>query len=169
MKDFPAVAWFTTRRDVPKCLQNTAMRFVDRKTGEVMKNRWDFGPRETNCVALDRIALGFSVANIPVVPWPDYRDTEEGRELNETAREFGDDPDNWFISEVPVDVLAASEVLISKTRSKPRLEPANWYLKDIRRMVSQCCETKAYIPPSYQSKTPKNSPKILAHPWIRLQ
>jgi len=64
-----------------------------------------------NALALNRVAIGFPAATIGAVRWPDYGaySTAEGRELNETAREVGDDPDDWWVSEQPVDLLLETE------------------------------------------------------------
>ncbi len=151
LKDFPPVAWFTTRIDVPKVLMSTEIVFVDRETGELELDRLKTNAEIANALSLNRIALGFPIADIPVVPWPEhlgYR-TSEGQELNETARVVGDNPDDWYISDTPVDVLKASEVWISRSMMKPKLERFDWYLRDVRRMVTLCRERKAYIPPSW--------------------
>jgi hypothetical protein len=48
------------------------------------------------------------------VPWPNYYGyaSAEGQELNETARLTGDEPDDWHVSEQPVDVLKVSEFMV---------------------------------------------------------
>ena len=104
-----------------------------------------------NALHLNRVALGFPIADIPVVSWPEYFGyrTAEGQELNETARMAGDNPDDWYISETPVDVLQTSEVWISRSIMKPKLERSDGYLQDIRRMVTLCRKKKAFIPPSW--------------------
>ena len=61
----------------------------------------------------------------------------------------GDNPDDWYISQTPVDVLQASEVWVSRSIIKPKIERFDEYLRDIRRMVTLCRERKAYIPPSW--------------------
>jgi hypothetical protein len=150
LKDFPPVAWFTTRIDVPRVLISSEIVFVDRGTGEELR-RIKTNAEIGNGLSLTRIALGFPIANISVVPWPEYFGyrTTEGQELNETARMAGDNPDDWYISETPVDVLLASEVWGSRSIMKPKLERSDDYLRDIRRMVTTCRERKAYIPPSW--------------------
>jgi hypothetical protein len=147
MKDFPAVAWFTTRIEVPEVLK--VVGIVDADTGDE-KTRME--AEMANAYTLNRIALGFPIANVPVVPWPDYFGywTAEGQELNESAREYGDNPDDWYISETAVDVLQASEVWLSKSILKPKLSPSEIYLRDVHRMVRKCRETPGvYILPSW--------------------
>jgi hypothetical protein len=162
VKDFPAVAWFTTQIGIPICLRNYELLFVDKDTGETVKQiRVTDGV--AGAISLQPIALGFPITDIPVMPWPQYHgyNTPEGRELNETARDVGDNPDDWYVSEQPVDVLKSSEVWISRTKSKPKLERADWYLKDVHRMVAGCRATKGiYIPPSWLSE---EEARALAH------
>lgn len=150
LKDFPPVAWFTTRIDVPKCLQSKTLLYQSKDTGEMKELHLD--EKMSNEIALQRIALGFPANNIAVVRWPDYRgyDTAEGRVLNETARDAGDDPDDWYVSEVPVDVLASTEVYTSASIFTPKLRRRPDYLRDVHHMVRLCRETPgAYIPPSW--------------------
>lgn len=148
--DFPPVAWFTTRIDVPRCLISTRISFVRKGTGEIAT--MDLDAEIANAMALNRVALGFRIADVPVVPWSEYHGykTEEGQELNASAREAGDDPDDWYFSEEPVDVMKVSEFWGSRSMLKPKLRRFDAYIQDIRRMVSMCREQKgAYIPPSW--------------------
>jgi hypothetical protein len=57
------------------------------------------------------VALGFPLVGRGFVKWPEHPGcaTAKGRELNATARAVGDDPDDWYVSEQPVDVLTLSE------------------------------------------------------------
>ncbi|MER9170933.1 hypothetical protein NKI12_26985 [Mesorhizobium australicum] len=151
MNDFPAVAWFTTKIDVPKTLTSGATLFTtDMTTGErkEIKSTSD----HVNAMALNRVALGFPLARIPVVPWREYQgySTSEGRELNESARDVGDNPDDWYVSENPVDVLNASEFWLSPSILNPKLKRVDAYLSEIQRMVTMCRQTKGcFIPPSW--------------------
>jgi hypothetical protein len=149
-RDFPPLAWFTVNRNVPGCLLNTMLAFIDPATGEPTAPN-TLEQKFSNTIALNRLALGFKAADIPVTRSRDHPGyaTGEGQALNETARRYGDDPDEWFVSEVPVDVMKISEVLVSGSIMTPRLKRADWYLKDIRRMVALCKSTRAYIPPSW--------------------
>lgn len=150
LRDFPPLAWFTTKIDVPNCLLKSNLVFVDKVSGE---KRAEIGPgmEVANAIALQRLALGFPIADIPVVPWPLHPGaaTPEGRELNESARELGDNPGDWYVSEVPVEVMKASEVWISRSIQRPKLERNVGYLAEIKRMVTLCREQRAYIPPSW--------------------
>lgn len=150
MIDFPPLAWFTTRVEVPMCLQKSGLTLVDPKTGRPIfeeRNNIELG----NALALNRMALGFPVADIGAVPWRDHPGyvTPEGRELNETAVDAGDDPNDWYVAEAPVDVLKSTEVWTSKTIQNPKLSRLDWYLKDIHHMVRSCRKTPAYIPPAW--------------------
>jgi hypothetical protein len=152
MRDFPPLAWFTARISVPRCLVESVMLFRDEKTGEVIK-KVRLGERESNAMSLHRIAIGFPVSAIPVVPWPDHPGygTAEGRELNETARDVGDNPADWWVSEEPVEVLSASEIWGSGIMDL-KLRRRDGYLKDVKRMVELCRTTKGvFIPPSWLS------------------
>lgn len=150
MADFPPLAWFTTEISVPKCLLKAGFYAVDRNTGEQWK--LDLGEGTSNAIALNRIAIGFAISDIPVVPWSAHRGyhTAEGAELNETAREAGDDPANWYVSEQPVDVMLATEIWSSKSIMRPRLERLPAYLGRVKEMVQMCRETPgAMIPPTW--------------------
>ena len=107
--------------------------------------------QEANCLAWNRIALGFPIT-AQFVPWPKYcgYNTPEGRDLNQSARDYGDNPDDWYVSETPVDVMGATEVWGSRSVMKPKLERSQTYLKDVHRMVALCRNNPgAYIPPSW--------------------
>jgi len=150
LKEFPPVAWFTTRVETPRCLIDSRFFFISKKTGEKMEIEVDV--KMAHAIALNRVALGFPIADVPVVPWPEYRGyvTREGQELNESAREAGDDPDHWYISEDPIDVLKMSELWLSPRMLKPKLKRFDDQLPHIKRMVSLCREKKGvYIPPTW--------------------
>ncbi len=150
LEDFPPVAWFTRRIDVPNCLLRGAFLVEDKDTGQ--RREISRSQDLSNAVALNRVALGFPVADIPVVPWPEHPGygTGEGRELNGTAREAGDEPDDWFVSEVSVDLMKVSEFWHSPSMLQPRLKRVDRHVADIHRMVTMCRETPgAYIPPSW--------------------
>lgn len=149
MEDFPPVAWFTRRIDVPRCLVQSALYLLDKQTGE--KREYNVEGDVAHALSLNRVALGFPVAEIPVVPWPDYRGygTAEGRTLNETARAAGDNPNDWFVSETPVDLLKVSEFWTAPKMSALKLKRFDAYLPELRRMVKMCRETEGiYIPPT---------------------
>jgi hypothetical protein len=123
LKDFPPVAWFTRRIDIPRCLLKSSLFLIKEGTGERVQLPTEDDEAVANMVALNRLALGFRVADIPVVPWPEHRGYKsgEGQELNESAREAGDDPDDWYVADEPVDVLKISEFWFSRTKSQPKL------------------------------------------------
>jgi hypothetical protein len=149
MSDFPPLAWFTTRIEVPNCLRRTSIFYIDKYTGEQKKQE---GDRDmSDVIALNRLALGFPLGNLPFTRWADYPgySTAEGRDLNESAIEAGDDPLNWYVSEQPIDVLQAVEVWSSRKIINPKLERWDWYLKDVHHMVKGCRESKMYIPPAW--------------------
>ncbi|AZO54845.1 MULTISPECIES: hypothetical protein [unclassified Mesorhizobium] len=151
MNDFPALAWFTTNIDIPKTLTTGAAMFtVDKTTGE--RKELKATSDDLNALALNRVALGFHVSDIPVAPWREHKgySTEEGQELNESARSVGDDPRDWYVSETPVDVLQASEFWMSPSVINPKLRRLDAYIPEMRRMVTMCRETKGcFIPPSW--------------------
>jgi len=149
MKDFPAVAWFTKRIEVPRVLTGSALFATDKKTGELREFKVSDG--EVNAISLNRVALGFAISETPVVPWREHYGygTPEGRDLNESARAAGDDPEDWYVSETPVDVTKASEFWYSRNILHPKLVRHDSYLADIRRMVHLSKSQGAYIPPSW--------------------
>lgn len=150
MRDFPPLAWFTTRTDVPECLLRSSLVVQDKSTGAAREVARD--PRIANAIALNRIALGFPVAAIPVVRWRDHPGyaTEEGSELNETARDAGDNPEDWYVSATPVDVIAATEIWSSPSIMRPKLTRMDAYLPHVRRMVEMCRSTpRTLIAPSW--------------------
>src|SRR5258708_19147268 len=152
MKDFPPLAWFTTEITVPPSIVKSVIRHIDKETGEVKD--LDLDPKMAHVAALNRIAIGFPIANIPVIPWTDHPGytTAEGQELNETAIEAGDDPTRWYVSPEPVDVLQSTEIWSSSSILIPKLKRLDWYLKDVHNMVRKCREVGAYIPPPCLTK-----------------
>ncbi len=150
LKDFAPVAWFTTRVDVPRCLMRGEIQLEDKTTGAV--RRVHLSDDEANTLALRRVCLGFPLASISAVPWvehPGYR-TVEGAELNETGRDAGDNPDDWYVSESPVDVALLSEAWVAKSILRPKMQRQDWYVADIKAMVAGCRATPgAYIPPAW--------------------
>ena len=151
-RDFPPLAWFTRKIDVPRCLSGAAVILRDRKTGEELQRIDD--PKISHGMALNRVALGFRLSDAVFIPWPQHPGytTPEGCDLNESAHEFGDDPDDWFVSERPVDVALASEFWASKSILNPKLERFPNQLKHIRKMVHLCrTQEGVVIPPSWLS------------------
>jgi hypothetical protein len=169
LKDFPPVAWFTTNTRIPNCLTPSVCLAMDGTTGERQEIKLDHGM--ANALALNRVALGFSSADIPVVPWPAYRGyaTREGQQLNDWARLVGDDPDEWYVSEIPVDVLRISEVWFSRSVLKPKLTRCDHHIAGIRWMVTHCRENEdAYIAPAWFSPEPTQTvnPRLRFRPRI---
>jgi hypothetical protein len=105
------------------------------------------------------------------VLWPNYfgYSTAEGRGLNEVAREAGDNPDDWYIAERPVDVLQATEFWAARDRSRPtRLQRAGHYIAEIHRMVKLCREfPTASVAPSW-IKSPQELESLIGRPIERL-
>ena len=139
MKDFPQVAWFTTQLRVPRCLIVDRLQLAHEETGEVMEELV-LTETEANMLAMQRVALGFPIADINVIPWPEHRgfNTGEGKRLNESAIEAGDDPADWYVSDHPVDVMKAKGVWTSSSIANPKLQRRDWYLKDVKKMVTLC-------------------------------
>jgi len=152
MKDFPAVAWFTSEIDIPNCLRKVQILLVDQDTGKVRRDH-STGRDLGDALALNRVAIGFRLSENPgITPWPNHYGyaTSEGKELNESAREVGDDPDKWFVSEQPVDLLKAIQFWGSNSVINPRLERHDSYVKDMHNMVRACRDRKGvYIPPTF--------------------
>lgn len=154
MVDFPPVVWLTTRIAIPNCLRTTEMRLVG-QDGREVELPVDL-PTDTvafaDQLALNRFAVGFPRSALNVTRWPDHPGyvTAEGRELNESARQAGDEPRDWYVSAEAIDVLLASEVWFARTRANPRLTREDWYLADMRRMVESCrSNPQIFIPPSW--------------------
>ncbi|NOG74047.1 hypothetical protein [Roseicella sp. DB1501] len=153
MRDFPPLVWFTRQIVVPRCLQQSTMMLRDKGTGEVRAIEAPHGA--ANAIALNRVALGFPVSSIPVVPWQQHLgySTAEGRDLNESARAAGDDPNDWWVAEAPVDLLQMSEIWISPSIANPKLKRSDPYLLDVRRMVTLCRTVPgSFIPPSWMTE-----------------
>jgi hypothetical protein len=128
------------------------INFRDTKTGNHLGSLGETSTEITNAIALHRFAFGFRIADLGVTPWPDHPGyhTEEGQGLNESAREVGDDPDDWYVSEKPIDLLLMAEIWLSKSKYKPKLERNAGYLADVRHMVTLYRTTPGvYIPPSW--------------------
>jgi hypothetical protein len=153
VKDFPPLAWFTTRLEVPNCLVRYTLVVVDRQTGERIEH--DVGGEVSHGLALNRVALGFPLIG-PLIKWsehPGYA-TAEGRELNATARAVGDDPNDWYVSEQPVDVLTLSKFWMSASLLEPKLERVDSQLAQIHKMVTICRTRKGVvIPPSWMTQS----------------
>jgi hypothetical protein len=150
MADFPAVAWFTRNLNIPKVLIVSKLYFEDKNTGAIKP--MEVGTEIAHGMSLNRVALGFPLAEINVTPWPQYRGyaTPEGRELNETARAAGDNPNDWYVSETPIDVMKVSEFWSSQSILNPKLKRSDSYISDIRRMVTMCRENEGvFIPPTW--------------------
>lgn len=151
LRDFPAVAWFTTQTKVPRTLIKSHLEFRDEKTGE-LRHRYEVNRIESNMIALQRVALGFPVHLPQIVRWVDYYGfaTNEGREINETAQEAGDNPSDWYISETQLDMLEVCEFWYAPKISDIRLQKMDKYIDDIRKMVAHCRTNKGtFIPPSW--------------------
>lgn len=152
MKDFAPLVWFTSEVSVPQCLQKGSIVLVAK---DGTHQQIDITPEIMNGMSLHRVALGFRPDGIGVQPWrehPGYA-TAEGRELNETARDAGDDPDAWFVSETKVDLLACCAFRQAKSLNDLKMVPRDAYVADMHRMVRMCREKPGvYIPPSWVSE-----------------
>ena len=151
MNDFPPVAWLTEEVGVPKCLISTRLRFASIDRGEEVDGV-DVNEDVSNAIALNRVALGFLPEEIGAVRWRDHLgyNTGEGQELNETAREAGDDPDRWWVSEAPIDLMRMIELRVSRSISRPKLERQDAYLAKIKELIQRCHDNPgAYVPPTW--------------------
>ncbi len=152
MQDFPPVAWFTSEIAVPNCLRNTKLCFTDRETGELRYEDHAIG-NLSDVIALNRVAIGFRLAECPsIIKWSEHAGyhASEGRELNESAQAYGDNPSTWYVSEQPIDLLQSVEFWSSRKIMNPKLRREDWYLKDMHNMVRNCRERKdIYIPPTW--------------------
>ena len=150
MSDFPAVAWFTTDINVPQCLIQHSIFLKDPKTGNVVE-KW-LNKDEAAAISLERVALGFRIADIKATPWPSYPgyDTPEGAVLNDTARDVGDDPNKWYVTEHSVDLDHMTEVWLPKKRYDLKLIQSDKYLGEVRKLIAMCkSRSDAYVPPSW--------------------
>lgn len=153
--DFPPLAWFTSDIRIPGCLLSTKIMFQPKGGGVLRDTTKLFGHDQrmmANGMALNRVALGFPIEGSTITRWKDHPgySTAEGKDLNDTAREQGDDPNRWYVSEVPVDVLAATEIWTSRNLFRPKLEKHPAYLQEVRKMVEQCRQQPGvYIPPTW--------------------
>ena len=101
MRDFPPVAWFTSEITVPNCLRNMKLHFTDKNTGQLRYEDDAIG-NLSDAIALNRVAVGFRLSDCPsIMKWSEHAGyhTLEGKDLNESARAYGDDPDTWYVSE----------------------------------------------------------------------
>lgn len=168
LHDFPPVAWFTKRVEVPKCLQSLTLSCVSDDTGET--THFEGNEDIANAIALHRVALGFPIGAIAVVPWPDYigYHTDEGRRLNDAAQDVGDDPNDWYVSEQPVDVLSATEIYRSSSITEPKLRRDQLYLREVHDTVRFCRENpNFFLPPTWMpAKLNTDLSKTLGVPVI---
>jgi hypothetical protein len=152
MQDFPPLAWLTSEIEVPNCLRNTKLYFTDKDTGELRYEDGAIG-NLSDAIALNRVAVGFRLSDCPsIVKWskhPGYG-TAEGKDLNESARDYGDDPSKWYVSEQAIDLLKVVEFWSSRRIMNPKMQREDWYVKDLHNMVRNCGERKGvYIPPTW--------------------
>lgn len=153
MEDFPPLVWFTRSIEVPRCLIST-MLIIAKPDGSLIEHQ--LTAKESAGLTLRRLALGFEPSEIDVVPWPEYRgySTEEGRRLNASAREFGDDPDEWFVSEAAADIEHCHSIRVAKSLTDLKMVRSDRYLEDVKKMVRMCRETPgAFIPPTWMSRS----------------
>jgi len=151
MKDFPPLVWLTEDVAVPQCLVLTRLSFTKMGTGEEMAGL-DVNEALSNAITLNRVSLGFRPNNIGAIRWPDHHGygTDEGQELNDTARDVGDDPDRWWVCEVPLDLMQMVEIRVSRSMSQPKLERQDAYLAKIRELIQRCRDNPgAYVPPTW--------------------
>jgi len=168
MKDFPPVVWLTEAVGVPKCLVSTGLRFASIDTGEEVGSV-DLNEDLSNAVALNRVSLGFIPDEIGAVRWRDHfgYNTGEGQELNESAHEAGDDPDQWWVSEVPVDLMRMVELRVSRSVSRPKLERRDDYLAKIKELIQRCRDNPgAFVPPTWL--TPDQARALAARLGVRV-
>src|SRR5262249_48799394 len=132
--DFQPLAWFASEVTPPQCLQRVSIEGIN-DAGERVKVHID---RDQHMGGLLRIALGFRAVDIGAIRWPDHPGycTGEGRYLNDTARECGDDPDKWFVTEENVNLDHLVEIWTPRSADgknltgQLRLDPD--YLIDVR-------------------------------------
>lgn len=148
--DFPPLVWLTAAINVPKCLKHFELHTTDKATGE--PRVITLAPDEAAAFSLNRVALGFRKAEAPIIPWPDhygYR-TSEGKALNESARDVGDDPDEWWVAEQPLDAMLIAAFRSSPTMLTDKLVRNDKYVVEIHRMVQLCRDhPDAVIPPTW--------------------
>lgn len=154
-RDFPPLAWFTSDIRIPGCLVASKMMVQPKAGGEMQDAATMVGAdpvQMAHGMALNRVALGFPIEGSTILRWKDHPGyaTREGQDLNESARDAGDDPTRWYVSAEPVDVMTASEIWTSGSIFQPKLVRQPGYLADVHRMVNLCRSTPgAYIPPTW--------------------
>lgn len=150
MRDFPALAWFTADINVPKCLQVFEAYCTDKATG--LPRKLDLSGQMAATFSMNRMAIGFPVTTPGLAPWPQHYGyhTAEGHDLNASARDVGDDPDRWWVSEAPVDVLRSTDIRGAKSVFSLKLERLENYLAEVHGMVRLCRELPGtVIPPTW--------------------
>ena len=150
--DFPTVAWFTTDLNVPKCLIQTSLFFKKPDSADAIEMSID--APVANAISLRRMALGFRLTDIPVVPWRNYYgyNTPEGRQLNDTARASGDNPDVWYVSELRVSLDQMIEIRVARSIQNLKMERRDDYLEKLRPMLELIKREKVYVPPTWLSR-----------------
>ena len=106
-------------------------------------------------IELNHIALGFRIEDIPVVHWPSHPGfkTDEGKALNESAIELGDDPSDWYVSESAVDLMKVSDVLVQKNKAKKKMERWPEYInRHQENGAALPFEEEVFIPPTWLSQ-----------------
>jgi hypothetical protein len=156
LKDFPGLAWFTSRIEVPRCLLINKFLLQNKQTGAIIGDA-EVSEDITCAFHLHRRAIGFPTAML--MPWREHYGyhTGEGHELNETAREVGDDPDDWYVSDTPVDMLKSCEMWDSRTIMTPKLvRMPSENLQELHELIATCRRGAAsgqrvYVLPSWMT------------------
>lgn len=170
MQDFPPVAWFTTELTTPKCLRVAKFGGVHKETGKFIEYP-ENDEELVEAFVLDRFVLGFDIKSAELTPWPEYYgyNTAEGNSLNESARSYGDNPDNWYISEKPVNLDHLTSAWLPRDGEKHIFKRNDDFLKSIREIVAICRSIpNVYIPPTWASPDQiKNFSEKLKVPYGR--
>lgn len=154
-EDFPPLVWFSSSTTIPRCLIKAGFLAFSKDDGRPIDFQRETGMSQeqvSNFMALKRFALGFPYDPATFTPWRDHAGytTREGRDLNRSARDAGDNPDMWFVAEAPVDMMNCTEVWASRSIFNPRLESIPQYLPAVHQMVQLCRDIpQTYIPPSW--------------------
>lgn len=169
--DFAPLAWFTSSIVIPACLQEVGFQLGGKDGSASVRVPFGSDARSmSNAVALNRVAIGFPLEGSTIIPWREHAgyETEEGWDLNESAREVGDDPDRWHVSDVPVDMMTASEIWVSLSKYRPKLQRMPGYLDEVKTLVQRCRDRPdIYVPPSWL--TPDQAAELAKSAGIEME
>ncbi len=140
MKDFPPLVWLTRDIKVPQSIRIVSHRAKDNDPAKCQTTL--LPPEVTDAIAMRRMAIGFNPNEIGATPWTEHPgySSGEGRQLNESAIEAGDAPEDWYVVEADIDLLKCRALRIAQSTFNLKMVREDRGVAEIHRMVRLCRE-----------------------------